>query len=153
MAPAISVGDDVQTPLGKGVVREIRTNGRLLVEIAGRKVLVERGGAKPFDSPLKPSRTRRPTTSAALQATDVVVGRHRSSSEIDLHGLTVDEALARVGSAISDTLLAGHATLRLIHGRRGGRIRAALHRYLRALPPVRSFRIDPANEGVTVVEF
>jgi dsDNA-specific endonuclease/ATPase MutS2 len=56
-------------------------------------------------------------------------------------------------TAINDTLIEGHARLRLIHGRSGGRIKAALHRHLRALPSVRGFRTDPANEGVTVVEF
>jgi dsDNA-specific endonuclease/ATPase MutS2 len=152
MASPFSVGDDVQTPLGKGVVREVRTNGRLLVDIGGRKVLFEGGAARPLDSS-KSSRKKRPPAPPAVDRVDVVPGRHRSPAEVDLHGLTVDEALERAIAAISDALLAGHARLRLIHGRSGGRIKAALHRHLRALPSVSGFRTDPANEGVTVVEF
>jgi len=152
MASPFSVGDDVQTPLGKGLVREVRTNGRLLVDIGGRKVLVEGGAVKPLESS-KSTRKKRPPAPPAVDHGDVAPGRHRPPAEIDLHGLSVDEALERAMAAINDTLLAGHARLRLIHGRSGGRIKAALHRHLRALPSVRGFRIDPANEGVTVVEF
>jgi dsDNA-specific endonuclease/ATPase MutS2 len=43
--------------------------------------------------------------------------------------------------------------VRFIHGRSGGRIRSALHRHLRAFPSVRAFRLDPTNEGVTIVQF
>ena len=59
----------------------------------------------------------------------------------------------RVVSAVDAAILAGHSRLRLIHGRSGGRLRGAVHRQLRDLPSVRAFRLDPANEGVTIVEF
>jgi dsDNA-specific endonuclease/ATPase MutS2 len=152
MVPAFSVGDDVQTPLGKGVVREVRTNGRLLVDIGGRKVLLDGAVVRPLEPP-KATRKKRSAASPVVGRTDVVPGPHRSPPEVDLHGLTVDEALARVDSAINDALLEGHVHLRVIHGRSGGRIRTALHRHLRALPPVRAFRLDPKNDGVTVAEF
>jgi DNA mismatch repair protein MutS2 len=74
-----------------------------------------------------------------------------ASREIDLHGLTVEEALDRVELALNDALLADLSEVRFIHGRSGGRIRAALHRRLRDTPSVRGFRLDPRNEGVTLV--
>jgi dsDNA-specific endonuclease/ATPase MutS2 len=55
--------------------------------------------------------------------------------EIDLHGMTVAEALDRAERALNDALLADESELRFIHGRSGGR----------------KFRVDPRNEGVTVV--
>ena len=73
------------------------------------------------------------------------------SAEIDLHGLTVDEALERAQQALNEALLGDLAELRFIHGRSGGRIRAALHRHLRETPSVRNVRLDPRNEGVTIV--
>jgi DNA mismatch repair protein MutS2 len=73
------------------------------------------------------------------------------SVAIDLHGLTVEEALGRVQEALSEALLADVDELRLIHGRGGGRIRSALHRELGETPSVRKFRLDPRNEGVTIV--
>jgi DNA mismatch repair protein MutS2 len=65
----------------------------------------------------------------------------------------VADAVARVEVTLNDALLEGRSQVRFIHGRSGGRIRAAVHQQLRALPPVRAFRLDPANEGVTIVEF
>ena len=70
---------------------------------------------------------------------------------MDLHGLTVDEALARAEQALNDALLADFPEIRLIHGQSGGRIRAALHRRLGEIPTVRAFRLDPRNPGATIV--
>jgi dsDNA-specific endonuclease/ATPase MutS2 len=153
MIPPPAVGDPVHTPLGKGVVREVRARGCLLVEIAGRKVVFDAAAVKPLEPDRKPSRGARAAVRPASATDDAPAReRHGAPNEVDLHGLTVADALTRVEIAISDALLAGHLQLRLIHGRSGGRIKAAVHRQLRALPPVRAFRVDVANEGVTVVE-
>jgi dsDNA-specific endonuclease/ATPase MutS2 len=61
---------------------------------------------------------------------------------VDLHGLTVEGALARAEQALNDALLAGKS---------GGRIRAALHRRLHEISTVRAFRLEPGNPGVTIV--
>jgi DNA mismatch repair protein MutS2 len=144
-------GDTVQTPFGKGVVREVRNSGRLMVDVQGRAMVVaqseisvleagrKRSPAGPVDSGRDSVRTR-PKREA-----------HRVSAEIDLHALTVEEALERVEQALNEALLADLSELRLIHGRSGGRIRAALHRRLRETLSVRNFRLDPRNEGVTIV--
>jgi DNA mismatch repair protein MutS2 len=71
--------------------------------------------------------------------------------EIDLHGMTVADALERAERALNDALLADESELRLIHGRSGGRIKSALHQWLKGAPSVRKFRLDPRNEGVTIV--
>jgi DNA mismatch repair protein MutS2 len=145
-----SEGDAVQTPFGKGVVREVRNNRRLLVDVEGRALLVSDADVTALDA------TRRPGRSRPAQAPEESPKRRPGPSgpgpEIDLHGLTVEEALVRVESALNDALLADAEVLRIIHGRSGGRIRAALHRRLRELPGVRAFRLDPRNEGVTIVE-
>lgn len=155
MTPTFAVGDTVRTPLGQGVVRDVRNGGRVLVDIDGRAVVIDAGtihlveenrkkprGARKVDGLKTPDRLKETSRPAA-----------GGSREVDLHGLTVDEALARAESAINDALLADCVELRLIHGRSGGRIRAALHRRLRAISVVRAFRIDPRNEGVTIVTF
>jgi len=71
--------------------------------------------------------------------------------EVDLHGLTVEEALLCAARSVNDAALGNRTGLRFIHGRSGGRIRSALHRWLREVPTVSSFRLDPRNPGVTVV--
>ena len=149
MKRPLAVGDTVQTALGKGVVREVRNNGRLLVEIEGRGVVLDGADVTSIDVTSRArDRARGGTPVAAAPPSGS--GR-RLVREIDLHGLTVDDALARAEGAINDALLADVSELRVIHGRSGGRIRAALHRRLRDMPSVRLFRIDASNPGVTVV--
>jgi dsDNA-specific endonuclease/ATPase MutS2 len=150
MNARFEAGEAVQTPFGKGVVREVRNGGRLLVDVSGRALEVkERDVSRLHEA----GRRARPVVQPK-QEESVVRRPHssRASSEIDLHGLTVEEALARAEHALNDAILADVAQVRFIHGRSGGRIRAALHRKLREIPSVRHFRVDPMNEGVTIVE-
>ena len=72
---------------------------------------------------------------------------------VDLHGLVVEEALARVVDEIDRSLLRGADRVEVVHGKGSGRIRDALHRHLASMPVVAEFRLDPRNAGVTWVYF
>ncbi|CEP66145.1 Endonuclease MutS2 [Moorella glycerini] len=75
--------------------------------------------------------------------------------EIDLRGLTVEEACHRVDAYLDDAVLAGLNQVSLIHGKGTGALRAALQDYLRQHPLVKGFRLGGAGEGgsgVTVVD-
>jgi dsDNA-specific endonuclease/ATPase MutS2 len=146
----VAAGDSVRTPLGKGVVREVRRGGRVVVEIQGRAVTFD-GGAVTLGEDGAQDRRRARAPDAGPAASRGAIRRHPAPSEVDLHGLTVEEALARAAQALNDALLADIPELRLIHGRSGGRIRAALHRELPRIAAVRAIRLDPRNSGVTVV--
>ena len=142
---AFAPGDRVHIPrLGTGIVRAVRNGDRYVVEIKGRTTVV--GGSQMEHAGTAPARvkTKGSVDPEASEATD------RTSVAIDLHGKTVEEAIDALDACINDALLASHAEVRIIHGRSGGRIRDAVHRRLRALP-VKSFRIDPRNAGVTIV--
>ena len=139
-------GDAVQTPFGKGTVREVRNNGRLSVDLQHRTLVVRENEV----SPLGREHSRRragPEGPAALDGPPPSAG----SREVDLHGLVVEEALSRIDDALNEALLANVGELRFIHGRSGGKLRGALHQRLRAMPSVRGFRLDPRNAGVTIV--
>lgn len=142
---AFSVGDTVQTKQGKGVVREVRNGGRLLVQIQARMVVVAAADAAPVTLP------RRRAASTPVQEAVMPRGSTGAPAEVDLHGLRVDEALHRIDAALDAALRAGHAELRFIHGRSGGRLRGALHERLRGISAVRGVRLDPRNAGVTIV--
>ncbi len=149
-----AAGDPVQTPLGKGVVLEDRGRS-ILVEVAGRKVVVDLATVKPIAPARKASRGRRPAPLATPRGDGMDEGLQeprRTPAEVDLHGLTVADALVRVEEAMNDALLDGRLQLRIIHGRGGGRIKSAVHKQLRSLPPVRAVRLDPSNAGVTIVD-
>ena len=132
----------------KGVVREVRNNGRLLIEVGGRSLVFEERAVTPVDGRTRSTAKRR---SPLLTEGEPAVPALHAAVDVDLHGLTVEEALARAEQALNDALLADASELRVIHGKGGGRIRVALHRRLREIPTVRAFRIDPQNAGVTIV--
>ena len=138
----------MQTPLGRGVVREAGNSGRLTVEIRGRSVVLDESAVAPLDVQRSPVGKRKKRSAPASPAP---ASARRPATEVDLHGLTVDEALERAEQALNDALLADISELRLIHGKSGGRIRAALHRRLRGISTVRAFHLDPGNPGVTIV--
>ncbi|MCG0277487.1 MAG: endonuclease MutS2 [Thermanaeromonas sp.] len=75
--------------------------------------------------------------------------------ELDLRGLTVEEACHQADKYLDDAYLAGLKVVSLIHGKGTGALGAALHRYLSFHPLVKSFRFGHAGEGgtgVTIVE-
>jgi DNA mismatch repair protein MutS2 len=142
-------GDHVHVAaLGKGVVREVRNGGRYLVELKGRSI-VAAGAQLSAVSPRK----RHASSEAFTSPTSPPDGPTRSyaSTSLDLHGMTVEEAVAALDSFLNDALLAGHAEVRVIHGRSGGRLKAAVNGRLKQLPAVCATRLDPANPGVTIV--
>jgi dsDNA-specific endonuclease/ATPase MutS2 len=142
------VGDDVQTPHGKGVVRAVRNGGRVLVHVQQRAVVVAEDAVTPLQAPAKtPRRAPAPPAHAATGSS------RELPVEVDLHGLTVEEATTRIDAALDAALRAGAAQLRFIHGRSGGRLRGALHARLRQIAAVDGFRLDPRNPGVTIVSF
>jgi DNA mismatch repair protein MutS2 len=70
---------------------------------------------------------------------------------VDLHGLSVDEAIAQLVSEIDRALLRGAERVEVVHGKGQGRIRVAVHCYLATLSVVAAFNIDPHNAGITWV--
>jgi DNA mismatch repair protein MutS2 len=141
-------GDHVHVhALGKGTVRDVRSGGRFLIEIKGRSLLVHERDLSPVDE-----RKRRPASRAAEEHAALPSRAHVPGS-IDLHGMTADEAVSALETFLSDAILAGLSEVRVIHGRSGGKLRAAVHGRLKGMPSVRAFRLDPANPGVTIVVF
>ena len=97
---------------------------------------------------------KRRATGASAAASEQVPERASPAPvplSLDLHGMTAAEAVAALDAFLSDAILAGHPEVRVIHGRSGGRLKAAVEHRLKQLPPVVRFRLDPANPGVTIV--
>jgi DNA mismatch repair protein MutS2 len=76
------------------------------------------------------------------------------TSEINLLGKQVDEALMEVEKAIDTAVLCGLKQMRIIHGLGTGRLRAAIQEYLKSHPQVAEFKEALPHEGgqgVTVI--
>lgn len=78
------------------------------------------------------------------------------SSEINLLGCTVDEAIAKLDKYLDDAYLAHLPSVRVVHGKGTGALRSAIHSHLKRLKYVKEFRLGEYGEGdagVTIVTF
>ncbi len=76
--------------------------------------------------------------------------------EINLIGMTVDEAIPLLGKYLDDAYLAHMEHVTIIHGRGTGALRNAVHGHLKRTKYVKSFRLGEFGEGdmgVTIAEF
>ena len=142
-------------------VTNLRKDG-IIREVKGREALVSVGVLKitlPLQECLlvKDAPKPQPERSKyrAGTAHELFVAKAESAvQEVDVRGMTTDEAVPYVDRAIDDALLAGMTQVRIIHGKGTGALRAGLHAYLKTHRSVAAFAM--ANEslggaGVTIV--
>lgn len=78
------------------------------------------------------------------------------SPEINLLGKTVDEALPELDKYLDDAYLAHLPSVRIVHGKGTGALRAAVQNHLRRVKYVQSYRLGEFGEGdagVTIAVF
>ncbi len=78
------------------------------------------------------------------------------SAEVNLIGMTSDEALTTLDKYLDDAYLAHLSPVRVVHGKGSGILRKAVHQYLKKQKHVASYRLGEFGEGdagVTIVEF
>lgn len=78
------------------------------------------------------------------------------SSEINLLGYTVDEAIAVLDKYLDDAYIARIPQVRIVHGKGTGALRSGITSYLHGVPYIKEFRlgqIGDGAEGVTIVTF
>lgn len=78
------------------------------------------------------------------------------SHEINLLGLTVDEAVAKLDKYLDDAYISRIPQVRIVHGKGTGALRNGVTAYLRGVSYIKSFRLGEIGEGdtgVTIVDF
>lgn len=151
------------TSLGKdGVVAEIKGNdvvvqcGILKMTVPMKKCILTK--AQPVDNEPNSSKKRKgfSKNAAANYAHQMFVSKSGSAKqEIDVRGMTMDEAIPVVDKAIDDALIAGIHQLRIIHGKGTGALRAGLTAYLEANRFVRKLEeaaLEAGGSGATVID-
>lgn len=101
-----------------------------------------------FSSKKAPSVPKKNNSSSTLKAQHV-------SSEIQVIGQTVDEAVFVIDKYLDDCALAGLSPVRIVHGKGTGKLRQGIHTFLKKHPHVKSYRVGTFGEGemgVTIVE-
>lgn len=77
------------------------------------------------------------------------------SPEINVIGMTVDEAIPIIDKYLDDASMSGLASIRIVHGKGTGKLRSGIHQFLKNNKHTKSFRLGTFGEGemgVTVVE-
>ena len=129
-------------------------NGMVEVRAGIIKTKVPLSGLKAPDKLQKPQK-KGGRTAPAPRSTTVQRVERTASMEINLLGMTVEEALMETDQFIDHAVMNGQTMVYLIHGKGTGALRNAIHQHLRGHKNVKSFRLGRYGEGeagVTVVE-
>lgn len=73
--------------------------------------------------------------------------------ELDLHRMTVEEALPKIDQFLNDMYCAGLHYVRIVHGKSSGTLRMEVNRYLSGHPLVKThYTADRRNGGIGATE-
>ncbi len=76
------------------------------------------------------------------------------STQTDIRGMNVEEAVQELGKFLDDAALAGLSEVTIVHGKGTGTLRNGVHQFLRSNHHVKNFRLGKYGEGesgVTIV--
>ncbi len=124
------------------------------LDVSGKRMRLRRADLEPVATPhsraSKPPSVSTPSTPSPPGPT--LAG---STSEVNVIGRRLDEAIEEVERALDAAILAGDSRLRVVHGHGTGRLRDGLREHLRSHRAVASIRAaDPreGGNGATIVE-
>ncbi len=140
-----------------GRVLEVLPGGRYRVAVGGVTVVCPEAQLETVSHSKKQRRREReaPARPTGTMAPPPVADAGDTSrfQSIDLHGMTVPEALAALPAFLDRAIRAGLPRVEIIHGVSGGRLRSAVRGYLAGMPAVMCAAPDDRNPGVTIVYF
>jgi DNA mismatch repair protein MutS2 len=132
---------------GVGEVAEVRADGRVVVSIGSMRVVTDRSNL----TEVSPKEERR-----ARNETAALPDGPAAPLEIDLRGMTGDEAEVATVAAVDAAVLAEQPYLRIIHGMGTGVVRERVQHVVSKDRRVLRYAFAPRNQGgtgVTIVEF
>jgi DNA mismatch repair protein MutS2 len=126
-----------------GVVHSILGGGKYRVAIGSLTITCAARDLTPTTSP-RPAPTKPLTPSHSSN-------HPRPPQSLDLHGLTVDQAIRKLDSWIDAVVLSDLTHVKVVHGLGRGKIQRAVHERLHAIRSVKRFSINQWNAGETDV--
>lgn len=132
---------------GTGEVAEIRADGKVVVSVGVMRVVTDSSSLTPVS---------RQAEGKARNDTAPLLHGPAAPLEIDLRGMTGDEAEVATVAAVDAAVLAEQPYLRIIHGMGTGVVRERVRRVVSNDRRVSRYEFAPRNQGgtgVTVVEF
>jgi DNA mismatch repair protein MutS2 len=132
---------------GSGEVMEVRSDGKVVVAAGSIRMVADRASLTVV--------SQREELKKAGTA-DPLSGGPASPLEIDLRGMTGDEAEVATVAAVDAAVLAEQPFLRIIHGMGTGVVRERVQRVVSKDRRISRYSFAPRNQGgtgVTIVEF
>ena len=156
-------------PLQAGEKVKVKENGMVgeVVKVSAKAVVVAIGNISskmPLDKVERITsneyrnavkETSRPTAAAKIDAS-ISERKLNFSTEIDIRGERLNDALDKVTRYVDDAMMLNVSSVRIIHGKGTGVLRDEIQKYLRTMPGVASAKdehIQLGGSGVTVVTF
>ncbi|HEV8198493.1 MAG TPA: Smr/MutS family protein [Candidatus Polarisedimenticolia bacterium] len=153
-APTLSPGTRVRVRgLGLDGVVESLQGDRVAVVARGKRLLVPRADCAP-EGARPPAGPAPLPEGIRLERRPVVASQGVSGGLLDLRGIKVEEALARLDKFLDDASVDGRDEVRLHHGIGSGRLRRAVHELLHRHPLVARYGAaaeDDGGDGTTIV--
>ncbi|MFB6285408.1 MAG: endonuclease MutS2 [Candidatus Bipolaricaulia bacterium] len=152
----VGMGVYVRPVAQEGVVRNVDNEQRIIVEVDEMRIEVELDDLERAGS--SPAEPRPPSVSGERRRSQVSVEASSTTGvglELNLRGMTVDEALREVDQYLDRLVLSNVERARLIHGKGTGTLRREVRAQLDNDPRVvRSYAAPPSEggDGATVVE-
>lgn len=156
-------------PLKVGEKIRVKSNGMVgeVVRVSGKAVTVNIGS---ITSKLSPDNIERITSNefksayretftpvSAVKVDQSITERKLNfSTELDVRGARVTDALDEVMKFVDDAIMLNISSVRIIHGKGTGALREEIQKFLRATPGVSSVsdeHIQFGGSGVTIVKF
>lgn len=153
----LAVGDRVYviTVGAEGTVTALKDkNGNVAVNCGVLRTKVKEEKIRLLEGNQKIKRHEEPKKVSEGKVKKSIVSSFRA--EIDVRGMIGDDAWFVVDKYLDDAVLASVPSVRIIHGKGTGALRAALWKYFKADRRIKSYRHGEWGEGdagVTVVEF
>jgi DNA mismatch repair protein MutS2 len=148
-AEAPAVGSKVTVGgLGlEGVILTIDGN-RAEVDVRGKRIQAKVKELRVISGP-------QPASAAKARVNVDLKPREGLLSELNVIGMTVEQAVDRVSRFLDDTLVTDLHEVRIVHGHGTGQLRKGLHAFLKTHPQVTKYYSAPDNQGgggATIVE-
>jgi len=132
----------------EGVVISIDGN-RVEIDVRGKRIHAKVKELRVIGGP--PSKK----TAAKVRVNVELKPREGMLSEINVIGMTVDQAVDRVSRFLDDTLVTDLHEVRIVHGHGTGQLRKGIGAFLKTHPQVEKYYAAPENQGgggATIVE-
>ena len=132
----------------EGTVISIDGN-RAEIDVRGKRIQAKVKELRVIDGPKGPSPQGKVRVNVDLKPREGLL------SELNVIGMTVDQAIDRVSRFLDDTLVTDLQEVRIVHGHGTGQLRKGVQAFLKTHPQVAKYYAAPDNQGgggATIVE-